>query len=60
MTDGCRRSPSSEVGCLDPMNRTPKYEDHIELGKKQLTTDHHRWVQLVRALGAMMEPEAHQ
>ena len=27
------------------------------LGKKQLTTDHQRWLQLVRAIGAVMEPE---
>ena len=39
------------------MNRTPKYEDHIALGKKQLTADHQRWLQLVRAIGAIMEPE---
>ena len=27
------------------------------LGKKQLTADHQRWLQLVRAIGSVMQPE---
>jgi PadR family transcriptional regulator, regulatory protein PadR len=29
-------------------------------GKKQLTTDHQRWLQLVRAIAAVMDPEVQQ
>ena len=34
-----------------------KYYHLTALGKKQLTADHQRWLQLVRAIGAVMEPE---
>jgi PadR family transcriptional regulator PadR len=34
-----------------------KYYQLTALGKKQLTADHQRWLQLVRAIGAVMEPE---
>lgn len=34
-----------------------KFYQLTALGKKQLTTDHQRWLQLVRAIGAVMEPE---
>ncbi len=35
-----------------------KYYQLTALGKKQLTADHQRWLQMVRAIGAVMEPEA--
>lgn len=34
-----------------------KYYQLTALGKKQLTANHQRWLQLVRAIGAVMEPE---
>ena len=34
-----------------------KFYQLTPLGKKQLTTDHQRWLQLVRAIAAVMEPE---
>jgi PadR family transcriptional regulator PadR len=37
--------------------RRAKLYQLTALGKKQLTADHGRWLQLVRALGAAMEPE---
>lgn len=35
-----------------------KYYQLTGLGKKQLATDHERWLQMVRAIAAVMEPEA--
>ena len=34
-----------------------KYYQLTALGKKQLANDHQRWLQLVRAIGAIMDPE---
>jgi DNA-binding PadR family transcriptional regulator len=34
-----------------------KYYKLTALGRKQLIADHQRWLQLVRAIGAVMEPE---
>ncbi len=34
-----------------------KYYQLTPLGKKQLAADHQRWLQLVRAIGAIMDPE---
>src|ERR1700735_1955594 len=43
---------------LTESKQRAKYYKLTALGKKQLTTDHQRWLQLVRAIGAVMEPEA--
>jgi len=43
---------------LTESKQRAKYYQLTVLGKKQLTTDHQRWLQLVRAIGAVMEPEA--
>jgi PadR family transcriptional regulator, regulatory protein PadR len=43
---------------LTESKQRAKYYQLIVLGKKQLTADHQRWLQLVRAIGAVMEPEA--
>ena len=42
---------------LTESKQRAKYYQLTALGKKQLTTDHKRWLQLVRAIGAVMEPE---
>ena len=42
---------------LTESKQRAKYYQLTALGKKQLTADHHRWLQLVRAIGAVMEPE---
>jgi len=43
---------------LTESKQRAKFYQLTALGKKQLTTDHQRWLQLVRAIGAVMEPEA--
>ncbi|HEY3703878.1 MAG TPA: PadR family transcriptional regulator [Terracidiphilus sp.] len=35
-----------------------KYYQLTALGKKQLVIDHRRWLRLIRAIGAVMKPEA--
>ena len=42
---------------LTESKQRAKYYQLTALGKKQLTTDHLRWLQLVRAIGSVMEPE---
>ena len=42
---------------LTESKQRAKYYQLTALGKKQLTTDHQRWLQLVRAIGSVMEPE---
>jgi PadR family transcriptional regulator, regulatory protein PadR len=42
---------------LTESKQRAKYYQLTALGKKQLTADHQRWLQLVRAIGAVMEPE---
>jgi PadR family transcriptional regulator, regulatory protein PadR len=42
---------------LTESEQRAKYYELTALGKKQLASDHQRWVQLVRAIGAAMEPE---
>jgi PadR family transcriptional regulator PadR len=42
---------------LTESKQRARYYQLTALGKKQLTTDHQRWLQLVRAIGAVMEPE---
>ena len=42
---------------LTESKQRAKYYQLTALGKKQLTADHQRWLQLVRAIAAMMEPE---
>jgi PadR family transcriptional regulator, regulatory protein PadR len=37
-----------------------KYYQLTALGKEQLTADHNRWLQIIRAIGAVMEPEVQQ
>jgi PadR family transcriptional regulator, regulatory protein PadR len=46
----------SEWKLTDSKQRA-KFYQLTALGKKQLTTDHERWLQMVRAIGAVMEPE---
>jgi len=46
----------SEWKLTDSKQRA-KFYQLTALGKKQLTADHQRWLQLVRAIGAVMEPE---
>lgn len=46
----------SEWKLTDSKQRA-KYYQLTALGKKQLTADHQRWLQLVRAISAIMEPE---
>jgi PadR family transcriptional regulator PadR len=43
---------------LTESKQRAKYYQLTALGKKQLATDHRRWLELVRAIGAVMEPEA--
>jgi DNA-binding PadR family transcriptional regulator len=42
---------------LTESKQRAKYYQLTPQGKKQLTADHERWLQLVRAIGAVMEPE---
>jgi PadR family transcriptional regulator, regulatory protein PadR len=42
---------------LTESKQRAKYYQLTALGKKQLTADHPRWLQLVRAIGAVMQPE---
>jgi transcriptional regulator len=42
---------------LTESKQRAKYYQLTVLGKKQLTADHQRWLQLVRGIGAVMEPE---
>lgn len=42
---------------LTESKQRAKYYQLTALGKKQLTADHQRWLKLVRAIGAVMEPE---
>jgi PadR family transcriptional regulator, regulatory protein PadR len=42
---------------LTQSKQRAKYYQLTILGKKQLTANHQRWLQLVRAIGAIMEPE---
>jgi transcriptional regulator len=42
---------------LTESKQRARYYQLTALGKKQLAVDHHRWLQLVRAIGAIMEPE---
>ena len=42
---------------LTESKQRAKFYQLTALGKKQLTFDHQRWLQLVRAIGAVMEPE---
>jgi transcriptional regulator len=42
---------------LTESKQRAKYYQLTALGKKRLTADHERWLQLVRAIGAVMEPE---
>jgi transcriptional regulator len=42
---------------LTESKQRAKFYQLTALGKKQLTTDHRRWLQMVRAIGAVMEPE---
>lgn len=43
---------------LTESKQRAKYYRLTALGKKQLTADHQRWLRLVRAISAIMEPEA--
>jgi PadR family transcriptional regulator, regulatory protein PadR len=42
---------------LTESKQRAKYYQLTALGKKQLIADHQRWLQLVRAISAVMEPE---
>src|SRR6516165_2610744 len=42
---------------LTESKQRAKYYHLTALGKKRLANDHKRWLQLVRAIGAIMEPE---
>jgi transcriptional regulator len=52
-----QKSVRSEWKLTESKQRA-KYYQLTALGKKQLASDHQRWLQLVRAIGAVMEPEA--
>jgi transcriptional regulator len=43
---------------LSESKQRAKYYTITAAGRKQLTADHQRWLQLVRAIGAVMAPEA--
>jgi PadR family transcriptional regulator, regulatory protein PadR len=43
---------------LTESKQRAKFYQLTALGRKQLTADHQRWLQLVRAIGAVMNPEA--
>jgi transcriptional regulator len=45
---------------LTESKQRAKYYQLTALGKKQLASNHQRWLQLVRAIGAVMEPEVQQ
>ena len=42
---------------LTESRQRAKYYQLTALGKKQLTADHQSWLQLLRAIGAIMKPE---
>jgi transcriptional regulator len=42
---------------LTESKQRAKFYQLMALGKKQLTADHEKWLRLVRAIGAVMEPE---
>jgi PadR family transcriptional regulator PadR len=42
---------------LTESKQRAKFYQLTALGKKQLTADHQRWLQLVRAIGSVMAPE---
>ena len=42
---------------LTESKQRAKYYQLTALGRKQLTADHQRWLKLVGAIGAVMEPE---
>jgi transcriptional regulator len=42
---------------LTESKQRAKYYQLTALGRKQLRADHQRWLKLVRAIGAIMEPE---
>jgi PadR family transcriptional regulator, regulatory protein PadR len=42
---------------LTESKQRAKFYQLTALGKKQLTADHQRWLQLVRAIGSVMQPE---
>jgi transcriptional regulator len=42
---------------LSESKQRAKYYKITAAGRKQLTADHQRWLQLVRAIGAVMAPE---
>lgn len=43
---------------LTESKQRAKFYQLTALGKKQLASDHERWLQMVRAIGAVMEREA--
>lgn len=45
---------------LTESKQRAKYYQLTALGKKQLASNHQRWLKLVRAIGAVMEPEVQQ
>lgn len=45
---------------LTESKQRAKYYQLTALGRKQLASNHQRWLQLVRAIGAVMEPEVQQ
>jgi transcriptional regulator len=42
---------------LTESKQRAKYYQLTALGKRQLATDHERWITMVRAIGAVMKPE---
>ena len=42
---------------LTESKQRAKYYQLTALGRKQLSSDHKRWLQLVRAIGSVMKPE---
>jgi transcriptional regulator len=42
---------------LTESKQRAKFYQLTALGEKQLATDHHRWLKLVRAISSVMEPE---
>ena len=45
---------------LTESKQRAQYYPLTALGKKQLASNHQRWLRLVRAIGAVMEPEVQQ
>jgi PadR family transcriptional regulator PadR len=45
---------------LTASKQRAKFYQLTTLGKKQLASDHRRWLELVRAIGAVMEPDGVQ